>query len=142
MRIAILAGLVLLWGCASSLDQTREIKDFQYINGVTTRSEVINALGLPDTSVVDDAKGVHILGYMGKADGSDLFIPLPVSSTYVGNDMYLVQALDVGGNRTAELQEMDVIFIFDKSNILINIRKPADIMNRNSQEELSLPRPQ
>jgi len=113
----------------SSFDQTKRIEEFNYRIGETYKDDVISALGLPDTYLKSQEK--ELLGYQGKVDGRDYFIPLPVHIAPIGGDMMLVTYINLAGltsEEVSKLREVDVIFKFDQYEILEDV-----IDNRGSK---------
>lgn len=120
---ALVLTLAVLVSACSSTDKTEHLKHFKYEAGVTTRDQVIEALGLPDVSESTDA--VEMIGYKGAADGSDFFIPLPVAYSRVNQDTIRAFYTDIGPSQQSKVKKCDIVFFFNKDKKLINATRPS-----------------
>ena len=113
-----------LQACSVSIDRSQEISNFSFDIGVTTKSAVIENLGLPDSFARNSDN--EILGYKGKADGTDFFIPMPVAAQQTSPTTMQVYYTDIGPSKRRELDAMDLILIFNKNGILIEAKKGSE----------------
>jgi len=114
----------ILWLVAScsSTERARQLSDMVYTVGQTTRPEVINMLGLPNTSTRIESSGEKLLGYRAKADGTRYFIPVVVDPNKPTNQ-HLAEASDrdYGGVIRENLDVCDVVFVFNNNDILTKV---------------------
>ena len=77
-KLASILILTLLAACASSIDRSDQLRDAKLVAGISTKSDVVNMIGLPAKIDRDEAKKLEIWQYTGKPLSSSSFVPLPI----------------------------------------------------------------
>lgn len=115
--------IVLLMFCisCSSINRQSEINNVNFEYGVSVKSDVVNAIGLPNK--IESKDGNEYWIYSGKETGSDFFIPLPISASPAGGGMYNVYYTDIGPQFEVEFEAIYVC-VFDESSFLIDSFDP------------------
>ena len=116
---AIAVASLGLEGCASSIDRSSEIRSQRLQVGSATKNDVVRAIGLPRNVVVDPKNGCETWFYVGVADFSAAFVPMP---TYIGPNSATGTMVRVGASSAPK--DATFIAIFDKSAHLIEIQQP------------------
>lgn len=118
-----IAVVLLLCFCAScsSINRQSEIKSAKLEYGVATKSDVVNAIGLPNKIEKKDGNEYWI--YSGKETRSNFFIPLPVAATPSGGGVYNVYYTDIGPKFDVNFDPA-YICIFNNQSVLIGSFDP------------------
>ena len=83
--VALAAGLIVVGGQfagCSSIDRSSELAHNRLEVGVATKSQVVDAIGLPAKTSRDDAQHVEFWYYTGKPEMSSYFIPMPIARSH------------------------------------------------------------
>ncbi len=116
-KLASILALSLLAACASSIDRSVQLRGAKLVAGVSTKSDVVNMIGLPAKIDRDEAKKLEIWQYTGKAINSSSFVPLPILNA---GDIYGVTT-----RSNIENQPVTLICVFDEAGRLLDIIKPT-----------------
>ena len=116
----VTTGVAQLSGC-SSIDRTNVIQGARLAVGTAKKSEVVNAIGLPNRTIHDDVQHVEFWLYSGKPETSSFYFP-----TYyqVGRTIFYSTEFSEPVNNEAPVT---LICSFDANGILIDIKRPEEI---------------
>jgi outer membrane protein assembly factor BamE (lipoprotein component of BamABCDE complex) len=95
-RACATAFFILGLSACSAIDRTTEIERTPLQIGVSTKSDVVNAIGLPLRVDKNAASGAETWYYTGKAQSRGYFIPMPVAIRQVSPTTQIGYYLDVG----------------------------------------------
>lgn len=121
-KLASILFLSLLAACSSSIDRSDQLRDAKLVAGISTKSDVVNMIGLPAKIDRDEAKKLEIWQYTGKPLSSSFFVPLPILNV---GDIYGITTRSSIGN-----QPVTLICVFDEAGRLLNIYKPTQGENK------------
>lgn len=116
--IAALAPLAMT-GCASSIDRSSDIRTQRLEVGHATKDDVVRAIGLPRKVVADAQAGLESWFYVGEADFSSAFVPVPI---YIGRSYSAAILVSVGAATAPK--DATFVAVFDKSARLVDIQYP------------------
>jgi hypothetical protein len=112
--------MATLWGCASSLERSSDIRNQQLAVNVSSKSDVVKAIGLPRTVQKDESKGLEVWLYTGKPISSSYFIPMPMAGGRSGLD-----ATNIGPSNVPNGADVVLTLVFNRDGQLIEIRNTS-----------------
>ena len=117
------ASTVVLGGC-SSLERSEDLKSHNLSAQVSTKRQVVDAIGLPRTIEKDSVKEIEVWHYTGKPMNTSYFVPMPIAAVPAGGGMSTVYYADIGSKLVAANEPVVLTLVFDKTGRLIQMVKP------------------
>ncbi|MDM0078899.1 hypothetical protein QTH90_31150 [Variovorax sp. J2P1-59] len=124
-RFFLLFAPMMLAAC-SSLDRTDEIGRQPLQVGIATKADVVNSIGLPRKTEVDQKTGQEIWYYTGKPVSRRYFIPMPVAATNISPSLQMVHFADIGPKGVPQGESVVLTTIFDASGLMIFVKRSED----------------
>lgn len=121
-RCVLTAAIACTLSACSSIERSQEIQGHRLAAKVSSKTEVVNAIGLPRAIEKDEARGVEIWLYTGKPVSTSFFVPLPFAATPAGSGMTMVHYLDVGSKSIPSNEPVVLALVFDKAGQLIEVQ--------------------
>lgn len=117
------AAVISLCGC-SSLERSEDLKSHNLSAQVSTKRQVVDAIGLPRTIEKDPVKEIEVWHYTGKPMNTSYFVPMPIAAVPAGGGMSTVYYADIGSKLVAANEPVVLTLVFDKTGRLIQMVKP------------------
>ncbi|MEC5387936.1 hypothetical protein VVD49_19540 [Uliginosibacterium sp. H3] len=119
--LLVLAITASLSAC-SSTERTSDLENHRLVVGSSTKSDVVNAIGLPRKIDRDDAQGGEAWLYTGKPINTSFLFP--VAAVMTAPSTMSVYLANVGTQSTIDNEPVTLICFFDKTGRVIDIRRP------------------
>jgi hypothetical protein len=112
-----------LCACRSGIDRTRDLERAPLQVGVTTKSEIVDAIGLPRRVDKDAASGTETWYYTGKAQSRSYVVYVPFAITQVSASTQLVHLIDIGAKNVVDDQPVLLTCVFSPDGRLVQIHR-------------------
>lgn len=122
MRCLLTAVILAALSACSSIERTQEIGSHKLAAKVSSKTEVVNAIGLPRSIEKDETRGVEIWLYTGKPINTSYFVPLPIAAVPAGAGMATVYYLDAGSKNIPTHEPIVLALVFDRAGQLIEVQ--------------------
>lgn len=107
-------------GC-SSLERADDIQHHRLQVGTSTKHDVVNAIGLPRKTEVDEKSGQEVWYYTGHAVSKGYFVPSPLAAVSSGN-VRTVYWTDVGSKNILGNDPVMLTCVFDSAGQLVFVK--------------------
>jgi len=114
--------LALAAGC-SSIERSSQIENHQLAAKVSSKNDIVNAIGLPRAIERDAEKGLEIWLYTGKPVNTSYFVPLPFAAVPAGGGMSTVYYVDAGSKKVGPEEKIVLALVFNADGLLAEIQK-------------------
>ena len=108
-----------LTGCASTIGNKTDVSSVTFEVGRTNKNTVAQTLGLPADISRSTALGREYWAYQDKPELTGIMYALPSGGGTVST--YNVSTGETGDY---EFDDAAVVYVFDKSGVLLDVRKP------------------
>ncbi|GGB91023.1 hypothetical protein GCM10011352_16330 [Marinobacterium zhoushanense] len=118
-RVLLLCSTLLLTACAPTIGNKQDVRTTSFFVGETTKQEVADVLGLPADISKSEALGLEYWAYREKAKLTGIMVPVVTGPASAQMD-----SISTGDTGEYQFKDAAAIYVFDKSEKLIDVRYP------------------
>lgn len=122
--ILVLLPLFLCISACSSLERSADLVQHRLIAGQSTKSDVVNSIGLPRSSEKTKDGNIEFWYYTGKPISTSYFVPIPVSRASYTPGLDIVNYVDLGSKRVIGNDPVVLVCAFNQVGQLIRFHTP------------------
>lgn len=108
----------------SSLERGGDLAQHQLTASLSTKNDVVNAIGLPRSADKSEDGKAEFWYYTGKPISTSYFVPMPTSSTPYSPGVDIVHYSDLGAKNVIGNQPVVLICMFNHAGQLVKIYQP------------------
>ena len=118
-KLLILVLSFLVTACASTIGNKQDVKTTSFLIGDTSKNEVLDTLGLPSEVTRSEALQQEFWAYQDGPEFLGVIIAVPAGGTST-----TTETISSGEAIGYDFKDAAAIYIFDKSETLIDVRYP------------------
>jgi hypothetical protein len=114
-----ISSVMMMARCATAIGNKHDIANVTFEIGKTDKSTVANTLGLPAYISKSEALGREYWAYRAKPELAGVMYTAPNVAGIVRTHIF-----PIGQTGNDEYDDADVVYVFDRSGVLVDVRQP------------------